>query len=321
MRRAGDMVEDEISESELEYALEEIDPPPLGYGGTGPGSLGYGAIKCDVLMPPSWRGQITELSDKALQVFWAEAAWFARQEIRRYRRWRGQDEPVLADGFDAEGIAQAAFERMMAREAARMGNAECGLRNVPMRNGDCGLRNEKRGASERGAAERGAAGAWERGEEVVLIFSAEEIRQELRKLIKHRVRWLHERSETRLMVSEWEVLPRRREGELVSIFEYIPGQIPRPDEELMEKEEEQLFGKFKAGFEATLGKRKDLLEVFRRSWEGQERRKIARELGKDVEQVKALRAQVMRRLARFGLKTMDDRPWTNRELGARSGHR
>ena len=138
-----------------------------------------------------------------------------------------------------------------------------------------------------------------------IIYSAEAIRRELRVLIKHRVRWLHERSETRLVVGEWDVLPPRPDGELVSIFDYLPGRIAKPDEELVEKEQQELLGEFKAGFEGTLGRRKQLLEVFRRVWDGQKRREVARQMrngerGAHTGRVKKLKAQLRRRLARFG---------------------
>jgi hypothetical protein len=219
------------------------------------------------LVPPDWRGRVTELDGGVLSAFWAEAVRYARWEIGRYARWRGQDEPVLADGYDAEGVAQAAFERLLYREAG----------SVP------------------------------------IFYSAENIRDELRVLIKHRVRWLHERSETRLVVGEWDLLRPKADGELVSIFRYLPGRIPRPDVELMRREKEQLLGEFKAGFEATLGRREiksrskskskneeELFEVFLRVWDGKKRREIAEELGLKVERVKALQAQLRRRLARFG---------------------
>jgi hypothetical protein len=129
-----------------------------------------------------------------------------------YARWRELNEPVLADGYDAEGVVQAAFERLMHREAG----------SVP------------------------------------IFYRADDIRHELRSLIKHRVRWLHERRETGLVVGEWDVLRAKPDGELISVFDYLPGRIPSPDEELMRKEKEGLLRELKAGFEATLGKRKDL---------------------------------------------------------------
>ena len=140
---------------------------------------------------------------------------------------------------------------------------------------------------------------------VPIFYSAEDIRRELRVLIKHRVRWLHERSETRLAVGGWDVLPPNRDGELVSILDYLPDRIARPDEELMEKEKERLLGEFKTGFEGSLVKRKHLLEVFRRVWDGQKRREVAQELGAGVERVKALQRQLCRRFARFGGKARD----------------
>ena len=220
----------------------------------------------EALVPPGWRGRVSHLSSDALRAFWAEALGYARWEIGQYARWREQHEPVLAGGYDAEGVVQAAFERLLHREAGR----------------------------------------------VPIIYSAEEIRGELRSLIKHRVRWLHERSETRLVVGEWDVLPPKPGGERVSVFDYLPAPMARPDEELMRKEKERWLGRFKSRFERTLGKRKDLREVFRRLWEGQKRREMAKQMrntkcrmgdsggGVKIGRVKALLAQVRRRLARFG---------------------
>src|SRR6266403_1542144 len=133
------------------------------------------------LVAADWRGRVSELGGDALKAFWTEAVGYARWEIGRYARWRDQDEPVLADGYDAEGVVQAAFERLLCREAG----------SVP------------------------------------IVYSGKDIRRELRVLIKHRVRWLHERSETHLVVNEWDVLPPRADGELVSIFDHLPGRIEK----------------------------------------------------------------------------------------------
>jgi hypothetical protein len=197
------MFENESEKSELGYTSE------LGPDGLPPAPSEAEWVK---LVPPGWRGRVKELGGDALSAFWSEAVRYARWEIGRYARWREQDEPVLAGGYDAEGVVQAAFERLMSREAGS----------------------------------------------VQIFYSAEDIRHELQVLIKHRVRWLHERSETRLVVGEWDVLPPRPDGELVSIFDYLPGRIARPDEELMRKEKELLLGEFKAGFEGTLSRRKEL---------------------------------------------------------------
>ena len=137
---------------------------------------------------------------------------------------------------------------------------------------------------------------------VSIFYTAEDIHRELRMLIKHRVRWLHEKAETRLVVSEWDVLPPKPDGELVSVFDHMPGHLKRPDEELMQKEKEQLLKKFKKRFEASLGKRKQLREVFRRLWDGQKRQQIARALGWGVDRVKALQLQTKRRLTKFAAR-------------------
>ena len=137
---------------------------------------------------------------------------------------------------------------------------------------------------------------------VPIYYTAEGLRHELRALVKHRVRWLHERKETRLLVSEWDVLPARADGELVSIFDYLPGTLGRPDQQLMEKEQEQLLGDFKAGFEESL-LRRDLADVFGGVWVGQKLREIARRLGTGVERVKSLQRQVNRRLVKFAATT------------------
>jgi hypothetical protein len=202
------------------------------------------------LVERGWRGRLSDLQPAALKVFWPEALAYARCEIGRYAKWRGQDAPVLADGHDAEGVVQAAFERLMRREAG----------GVP------------------------------------IFYSAEDVRRELRALVKHRVRWLHERMETKLVVN---VLPARANGEVVSIFDYLPGQSARPDEAAMEKERERLLGEFKTEFEKTLGKREQLTDVFRRVWDGQKGREIARGMGTGVERARALEKQVNRLLAKF----------------------
>lgn len=218
------------------------------------------------LVPPGWRGRLSDLEVDALEAFWLEALRYAQWEIGCYARWRAQEEPVLASGYDAEGIVQASFERLIYRETG----------SVP------------------------------------ILYTTEDIRHELRSLIKHRVRWLHERHETRLVVGEWDVLPPTEDGELLSVFNYMPGPIEPPDREVMQKEKELLLGKFKDGFETSLGNRKELVCVFRGAWDGQKRRAIARATGAAVGQVRALQAQLRRRLADFcakargGMKEMLD---------------
>ncbi len=53
-----------------------------------------------------WRGGVGDLEPVELEAFWRETLVYARWEIGQYRRWRGQEEPVLADGYDAEGISK-----------------------------------------------------------------------------------------------------------------------------------------------------------------------------------------------------------------------
>ena len=214
----------------------------------------------------------------------------------------------MADGYDAEGVVQGAFERLMCRET----------------------------------------------ESVPIIYSADDVRRELRSGIKHRVRWLHERSETRLAVGEWDVLQSAPTGEWVSIFDYLPSGIDKPDEELAQKERERSLKEFKERFEGTLGNvaddrereqgrkagetpalpartgspkletqnltrcdsatarreeirnpnerlvkgREELVEVFRGIWDGGRRREVAKALGTSTQQVKALHARVRRKLRR-----------------------
>ena len=203
-----------------------------------------------------WRGGVGDLEPVELEAFWREALVYARWEIGQYGRWRGQDEPVLADGYDAEGIVQGAFARLLSRETG----------------------------------------------DVPIFYTAEGIREELRTQVKRRVRWLHERKETGLVTGEWDVLPARSDGELVSIFDYLPGRIARPDEEAIEREEAKLLGEFKAGFEETLGTREPLADVFRAAWAGEKRREMAERLGLGVERIKGLQREVNRRLAKFAAR-------------------
>lgn len=242
----------------------------------GPSRWEFAKAESARVAPAGWRGGVSELEANALEAFWSEALMYARWEIGRYGHWRGQDEPVLADGYDAEGVVQAVFERLIYRE-------------------DGGVQ---------------------------IIYTADEIRHELRSLVKHRVRWLHERSETGLVLGEWDVLPPRADGERVSIFDYLPGKIASPDEEAARKEEEQLLGEFKAGFEMSLGRGSQLADEFGGMWEGTKNAERRRQNGEERgqaqsaerraqngggegegrERVAALRKQVRRRLARFAAK-------------------
>jgi DNA-directed RNA polymerase specialized sigma24 family protein len=186
--------------------------------------------------------------DEGLRAVWLEMLGYARREIGCYARWRGRDNPVLADGFDAEGVVQEAFKRV-----------------------------------------------FEQG----IVIGGEDTRYRLRSAIKRRIRWLHERAETRLVVSEWDALPPRGDGVRGSVFDYLPGNLPKPGDELMRAEKDLALREFELRFEWAFRKRRDLLEVFRRIWAGQKRREIAKGLGAGAGRVKALQAQVMRRLRKF----------------------
>jgi hypothetical protein len=65
------------------------------------------------LPPPAWRGPLSDLNADALAALWAEALAYSRSEIARYAIWRDSAQPVLADGYDAESLVQAAFERLL----------------------------------------------------------------------------------------------------------------------------------------------------------------------------------------------------------------
>jgi hypothetical protein len=203
-----------------------------------------------------WRGRVGQLEPIVLEEFWKEAVRYARWEIKQYRCWRQQEEPVLADGYDAEGLVQTAFWRLISRE----------------------------------------------DESVPVFYTVEGLRSELRRLVKHRVRWLHERRETSVVVSEWDVLARTPNGERVSVFDYLEARERRPDEEASEKEQEKLLKEFKEDFEKTLAKSKQLGVVFRRVWAGEKRREMAQRLGIGVARTKASRRQVSQRLARFAAR-------------------
>src|SRR6266851_2837626 len=98
------MLEDESAEPGLAQTLERV-------------VSARAEGKTAELVSTDWRGRVNELEGDALRAFWAEALGFARREIGRYARGREQDEPVMADGYDAEGVVQAAFERLLCREA------------------------------------------------------------------------------------------------------------------------------------------------------------------------------------------------------------
>ena len=134
------------------------------------------------------------------------------------------------------------------------------------------------------------------------VYSGEDIGHELERLIKHQVWRLHAKSENRLVVSEWDVLPPLPDGELVSVFDQMMGEIPSPDRDLMSKEKEELLNEFRKGFEASLGRREDLRLVFNGILDGEKRREGAARLRLQPERVKQLKAQLFRRLLDFSAR-------------------
>ena len=134
------------------------------------------------------------------------------------------------------------------------------------------------------------------------LYRAEEIRLELRKLVKRRVWKLHEWSERKRVVSEWNVMPPRPNGELVSVFDHMPGGIPAPDVEAMAAEKRRLLEDFKREFAGSLGTAEELRRLFLCAWDGETRWQAAEKLGVKVERVTNLHKELRRRLGDFGVR-------------------
>jgi hypothetical protein len=238
-----------------------------------------------------------EWEKAAIELLYEHGVAYARDQIRR-RRWRRSNSRVLPHGKDAEGIAAEALNEVVSEGGLE--ESWTGEVVLPGRDGRGGVRARK------------PTRIWHDGEHP---------RDRLERLISAEVLRLSRLKENKVTVSEWDVLPARASGGVVSVFAAMAGRIPRPDEALMQKEDLALLEQFKEDFEASLGQEKGLRKVFRCIWDGTEKRdEIAQALGLSPARVAGLRRRLNRRVREFREQASGDMGEMLRRLcGGRGG--
>ena len=131
---------------------------------------------------------------------------------------------------------------------------------------------------------------------IVAGWTRERLVKELERRISGKVRLLCSLKETRAVRSEWDIRPRKENGEAVSVLHKIPGEGQTGYDAAVEAEEGQegLRRKIEAQLPA------ELKAVFGCLWEGERRtREIARRLGMTENAVVQARRRLATRLKRM----------------------
>jgi hypothetical protein len=125
------------------------------------------------------------------------------------------------------------------------------------------------------------------------------LQRELKRLVRLGMHRLYRRQENRILVNEWDLLPRDENGELQSVLPEIPDEAAGPAEVLMQEEDAARARELQRSFERSLGNRKDRL-VFRAVCRGVvKREEIGKRLGLSVGEVREARRRLDRRARRF----------------------
>jgi hypothetical protein len=229
-------------------------------------------------------------SPEAVEKLYKDGVVYAKEQRRRHY-WRRAKGSVLPGGYDAEGIVAEALTEML-REMEAENSAGAGVPTAKI----AGEGEEVAGEPPGTAAAEGLT----RSRAAQILYMPEEPRARLERLVREKVRRLSRLKENKVVVSEWEVLPPRANGERVSVFDWMAGRILPPDEALMQKEDLALLEQFKEEFEASLGGEEKVRKVFQCIWDGTERREeLALELGISPAAVTGLRRRLNKRLREF----------------------
>jgi hypothetical protein len=131
---------------------------------------------------------------------------------------------------------------------------------------------------------------------LVLGWVRSRLMAELKRLVSKKLRVLHGRKETSMVRSEWEVVPRGKGEELVSVFELMGSPMANAQEQAVEREDAAEREGARRAFEDSLGDNGKLRWVYRCLCIGVTRPEdIARLLGLEERVVKSLRRMLERR--------------------------
>jgi hypothetical protein len=126
---------------------------------------------------------------------------------------------------------------------------------------------------------------------------------ELERLVSNRLRALHGRKEAAMVRSEWDVVGREKDEELVSVFELMGSPMGNGREEVVEREESSERERTRRKFEDSLGQGK-LRWVYRCLCIGVTKpQDMARLLSLDEKSVRSARRMLERRAAAFVTQT------------------
>ena len=227
---------------------------------------------------------------EAVEKLYKDGVVYAKEQRRRHY-WRRAKGSVLPGGYDAEGIVAEALTEML-REMEAGNSAGDGVPSAAIAADGEEVAGEPPGTA--------AAEVLTRSRAAQILHMPEEPRARLERLVREKVRRLSRLKENTAVVSEWEVLPPRANGERVSVFDRMAGRILPPDEALMQKEDLELLQQFKEEFEASLSGEEKVRKVFQCIWNGTEKREeLAVELGLSPAAVTGLRRRLNKRLREF----------------------
>ena len=143
--------------------------------------------------------------------------------------------------------------------------------------------------------------------------------KEIERLISGKVRLLCSLKETRAVRYEWDILPRKANGEAVSILPGVAGDGRNGYEAALEAEEGR--GAFRKRITAELEDETELQVIFGCLWEGERRtREIARRLGMDEQAVALARRRLGRRLKALRLSREVENLKEGEAAGRREEH-
>jgi len=129
-------------------------------------------------------------------------------------------------------------------------------------------------------------------------WTRERLVKELERMISGKVRALNSLTETKAMRNEWDISPRKANGEPASILPEVLGEEQSGYEALVEAEEGR--ESLRRRIEAELAAEPELKAVFGRLWEGdQQSAEIAQRLGMGEKAVVLARRRLARRLKRL----------------------
>ena len=177
---------------------------------------------------------------------------FAEQQIRRLK-WRGLDNGVLPEGYDANSVAAQAMLEFLVASSSPSNEAQTIIQSPPGRSSRSDEAHTQTQTLTSSALEE----------------LQDDIQYKLNRLVLRNVTRLHHLKENWLLSSEADLLPvQDMDDQSVSPLELIPAPDVKPDDALLHKESLIRFYHLKHGFTAYLGRERRLIKLFHLGCDG-----------------------------------------------------